>query len=131
MFGATLDDPEGLLEGKGTRIRSMRLDGLGMLKSEPVDALITAAVLQAGWTLDRKAKGELVIQSVSDKQRPRRPRTAPRATGKLPPPSRQSVKLPGVMNALDRRPSAGPPDASPERTWLPIRFFLPATPPPE
>jgi hypothetical protein len=73
MFGATLDDPEGLLEGKGPRIRSVRLDGLGMLKSEPVDALVTAAVLQAGWTLDRKAKGEVVIQSVSEKQRPRRP----------------------------------------------------------
>ncbi len=73
MFGATRDDPEGLLEGKGPRIRSVRLDGPGGLKSEPVDALVTAAVLQAGWTLDRKAKGEVVIQSVSEKQRPRRP----------------------------------------------------------
>jgi len=75
MFGATLDDPDGVLEGKGSRIRSVRLDGLGMLKSEAVDALITAAVVQAGWTLDAKAKakGELVIQSVSAKQRPRRP----------------------------------------------------------
>jgi hypothetical protein len=32
MFGATLDDPEGLLEGTGPRIRSVRLDGLGVLK---------------------------------------------------------------------------------------------------
>lgn len=73
MFGATLDDPDGLMEGKGPRIRSVRLDGLGMLKSEPLDALITAAVLQAGWKLDPKAKGDLIIQSVSAKQRPRRP----------------------------------------------------------
>ncbi len=73
MFGATLDDPDGLMEGKGPRIRSVRLDGLGMLKSEPVDALITAAVLQAGWKLDLKAKGDLIIQSVSAKQRPRLP----------------------------------------------------------
>jgi hypothetical protein len=50
----------------------VRLDGLGGLKSEPLDALVTAAVLQAGWTLDRKAKSEVVIQSVSEKQRPRR-----------------------------------------------------------
>lgn len=73
MFGATLDDPAGLLEGAGARIRSVRLDGLKMLKSAPVDALITAAVLQANWTLDPKAKGELIIKSVSAKQRPRRP----------------------------------------------------------
>jgi hypothetical protein len=73
MFGATLDDPDGLMEGKGPRIRSVRLDGLGMLKSEPVDVLISAAVLQAGWKLDPKAKGDLIIQSVSAKQRPRRP----------------------------------------------------------
>lgn len=73
MFGATLDDPEGLLEGKGRRIRSVRLDNLRMLKSSAIDQLITAAVLQAGWTLDPKAKGDLVIQSISPKQRPRRP----------------------------------------------------------
>ena len=73
MFGATLDDPEGLLEGKGPRIRSVRLDGLGMLKSEAIDTLVAAAVVQAGWKLDPKAKGELIMQSVSAKQRPRRP----------------------------------------------------------
>jgi len=73
MFGATLDCPEGLLEGKGPRIRSVRLDGLGMLKSEAIDTLVAAAVVQAGWKLDPKAKGELIMQSVSAKQRPRRP----------------------------------------------------------
>lgn len=73
MFGAALDDPEGLLEGKGQRIRSVRLSGLDMLKSEAIDRLITAAVLQADWKLDPKASGTLVIQSVSAKQRPRRP----------------------------------------------------------
>lgn len=73
MFGATLEDPEGLLEGKGPRIRSVHLDGLGMLKSEAIDTLVAAAVVQAGWKLDPKAKGELIMQSVSAKQRPRRP----------------------------------------------------------
>ena len=65
MFGATLDDPEGLLEGKGARIRSVRLVRPPQLKSEPIDQLITAAVLQAGWKLDPKAKGDLVIKSIS------------------------------------------------------------------
>ena len=73
MCGASLDDPDGLMEGKGPRIRAIRLSGLDMLKSEPVDGLIAAAVLQAGWKLDPKAKGELAIKSISPKQRPRRP----------------------------------------------------------
>ena len=73
MFGAALDDPDKLLEGKGARIRSVRLDGLGTLKSAQIDKLITAAVLEAGWTLDSESKGALVIQSISAKQRPRRP----------------------------------------------------------
>lgn len=74
MYGTSLDDPHGLLEGKGARVRSVRLaDGLRTLKSEPVDQLIAGAVTQANWTLDLRAKGELVIKSVSAKQRPRRP----------------------------------------------------------
>lgn len=74
MYGTSLDDPEGLLEGKGARIRSIRLaDGLKTLKSEPVDQLISAAVMQANWKLDPRAIGELIIQSISPKQRPRTP----------------------------------------------------------
>lgn len=74
MFGATLPDPDGLLEGKGAKIRSLRLEeGLATLKSEAVDQLIAAAVLQAGWKLKPGAKGELIIKSISAKQRPRRP----------------------------------------------------------
>ena len=73
MYGGILDDPEGLLTGKGARIRSVRLSGLPMLKSDAIDQLITGAVLQAGWKLDPKAPGELAIKSISAKQRPRRP----------------------------------------------------------
>ena len=73
MYGGTLEDPERLLSGKGARIRSMRFSTLTELKSPAVDQLITAAVLQAGWKLIPKAKGELIIKSISAKQRPRRP----------------------------------------------------------
>lgn len=74
MLGGTLPDPDGLLEGKGAKIRSVRLTkGMATLKSDGIDALITAAVLQAGWKLTPKARGELIIQSISAKQRPRRP----------------------------------------------------------
>lgn len=73
MYGASLPDPEGLMTGEGARIRSVRLSGLAMLKSDAIDQLISAAVMQAGWKLDPKAKGELIIKSISGKQRPRRP----------------------------------------------------------
>ena len=74
MKGGDLDDPEKLLTGKGPKIRSIRLDdGIKTLKDPAVDALISAAVMHAGWKLDPKAKGELIIKSISPKQRPRRP----------------------------------------------------------
>jgi hypothetical protein len=73
MSGSTLPDPELLLSGKGARVRSIRFDTLDVLKSDAVDNLLTAAVLQAGWKLDPKARGKLVIKSISANQRPRRP----------------------------------------------------------
>lgn len=74
MQGSTLPDPANLLSGKGRKIRSLRLDdGLKTLQSPDVATLIAMAVVQRGWTLDTRAKGELIIMSVSLKQRPRRP----------------------------------------------------------
>jgi hypothetical protein len=73
LKGAKLDDPKKLLKGSGSTVRSIRLDDFALLKDPDVDALISAAVLDAGWQLDPKAKGELVIKSISPKQRPRRP----------------------------------------------------------
>ena len=73
MMGAALPDPKRLMAGSGSRVRSIRLDGIATLKDPDVDALISAAVMHGGWRLDPKAKGELVIKSISPKQRPRRP----------------------------------------------------------
>lgn len=73
MYGAMLPDPDVLLEGNGPRIRSVRLKEIETLSEPAVDQLISAAVLHAGWTLIPKAKGKLIIQSVSTKQRSRRP----------------------------------------------------------
>jgi hypothetical protein len=73
LFGATLQDPRRLLEGKGSRVRSIRLsEGMKTLKDDAVDQLISAAVMQANWKLDPRASGEVVIQAISAKQRPRR-----------------------------------------------------------
>ncbi|MDP3739157.1 MAG: hypothetical protein Q8R02_17335 [Hyphomonadaceae bacterium] len=74
MMGGALHDPKKLMTGKGPKIRSIRLDdGMATLKHPDVDALISAAVMHAGWKLDPKARGELIIKSISPKQRPRRP----------------------------------------------------------
>lgn len=73
LYGAALPDPHGLMEGKGSRVRSIRLTSADDLKDERVDALISAAVMHVGWKLDPKEKSRLAIQSVSSKQRPRRP----------------------------------------------------------
>lgn len=72
LFGVRLPDPERLLKGSGSRVRSIRLDVIATLKDEAVDALISAAVLDVGWKLDPKAKGNLEIRMISKKQRPRR-----------------------------------------------------------
>jgi hypothetical protein len=73
LMGANLPDPKKLMTGSGSRVRSIRLDGIATLKDADVDALISAAVMSIGWKLDPKTKGELVIKSISPKQRPRRP----------------------------------------------------------
>jgi hypothetical protein len=73
LFGVRLPDPHKLMTGSGSRVRSIRLDGMKTLKDEAVDALIAAAVIDIGWKLDPKAKGDLAIRLVSKNQRPRRP----------------------------------------------------------
>jgi hypothetical protein len=73
LFGAGLPDPHGLLQGKGSRVRSIRIDSVDRLDDPQIDTLITAAVLHAGWKLEPGKKNKVVIQSVSPTQRPRRP----------------------------------------------------------
>jgi len=73
LMGITLDDPNRLLKGAGARVRSIRINQLADIKDPNVDALITAAVMQANWELQPKAKNTVIIRSVSPNQRPRRP----------------------------------------------------------
>jgi hypothetical protein len=77
LQGAALHDPKRLLQGKGSTVRSIRIDDAKALAAtfanEDVDALISAAVLHTGWMLDPKAKGRMIIKSISATQRPRRP----------------------------------------------------------
>ena len=73
LNGVDLADPEGLLEGSGTRVRHVKLRPISLLESAEVNALIDAAVAAADRALPAAGKGPLIIKSVSAKQRPRRP----------------------------------------------------------
>lgn len=73
LHGAGLEDPHGLLQGSGSTVRSIRLTGVETLDDPRVEALIAEALDQAEPPIDPGGDGEIVIKSVSAKQRPRRP----------------------------------------------------------
>jgi hypothetical protein len=70
--GATLEDPDHLLQGEGKQNRFVRLPNVGALRAPGVAALIQAAVAQAEVPLANTGTGATVVRSVSAKQRPRR-----------------------------------------------------------
>jgi hypothetical protein len=70
--GAELDDPNGLLQGKGSRIRSIRLGESSTLENKEVQALIARALVPAKAKLAAAPLLATVIKSVSEQQRPRR-----------------------------------------------------------
>ena len=73
MRGIELPDPDRLLVGNGSRVRSVRLTGPGHLLDNGVDALIDAALALARPPIDPLASGGVIIKAISPKQRPRRP----------------------------------------------------------
>jgi hypothetical protein len=70
--GATLADPDRMLQGSGKQNRFIRVPSIKTLRSPEALALVKAAIAQAKVPLPLKAAGRTVIQSVSSKQRPRR-----------------------------------------------------------
>ncbi len=72
-YGATLKDPNKILLGSGNQNRFIRLEqGAATLARPEVQDLIDAAVAQAKTPLLKGGRGDLIIKSVSAKQRPRR-----------------------------------------------------------
>jgi hypothetical protein len=71
-YGASLEDPEQLLQGTGKQNRFIRLPAVESLRSPGVVALIRAAAAKGKVALPSAGTGATVIQSVSAKQRPRR-----------------------------------------------------------
>lgn len=70
--GASLNDPKGLLKGEGRRIRHIVLCGPGSLDDPDVRMLMTQALARAEPTIDASRPNQLIIQSVSPKQKSRR-----------------------------------------------------------
>jgi hypothetical protein len=69
--GAKLPDPHKLLLGSGAKNRFIRLDSPAVLRRREVKALLMAAEKMCK-PLSPSAEGQLIIRSVSAKQRPRR-----------------------------------------------------------
>jgi hypothetical protein len=70
--GASLPDPQNLLQGSGKQNRFVRLPNAKTLRLPGVLALIHAAVAQAQPPLPAEGGGHTIVRSVSAKQRPRR-----------------------------------------------------------
>jgi len=71
--GVGLDDPEGLLEGSGSKVRSIRLESARQLREPAVRKLIVQAMKPHRDALKQASALTTTIRSVSAKQRPRRP----------------------------------------------------------
>ena len=72
LQGAGLPDPKGILRGSGNVVRNVRLESAATLDRPEVEALIQAALDRAKTPMDPKGVHQLIIRSVSAKQRPRR-----------------------------------------------------------
>ena len=70
--GPQLPDPKKLLMGSGKQTRFIRVEAARQLAHPDVEALIAAAIDQAGVPLATKGRGRLVIRTFAGKQQPRR-----------------------------------------------------------
>ncbi len=73
MQAAGIPDPENLLKGSGKKVRHIVLKDASDLDSPAIDELISQALKCAAKPLDKNNARQIVIKSVSPKQRPRRP----------------------------------------------------------
>ena len=73
LQGAALDDPDGLLEGRGAVGRSITLTRPDDMDQPKVAALIQRALAKAKVPIPPARRGWIYVQSVSAKRRPRRP----------------------------------------------------------
>ena len=70
--GASLPDPKQILVGSGKQTRFVRLESAGVLERPEIRTLLAAAVERAKTPFSATGRHQLIIRSVSAKQRPRR-----------------------------------------------------------
>lgn len=70
--GPQLPDPKKLLMGSGKQTRFIRVEAARQLAHPDVEALIAAAIDQAGTPLPTEGRGRLVVRTFAGKQQPRR-----------------------------------------------------------
>jgi hypothetical protein len=69
--GPDLPDPTGILRGTGKKVRNVALPAADVLDRPDVVALMEAALELASTAMNDSAGRELLIKSISEKQRPR------------------------------------------------------------
>lgn len=74
LWGVHLSDPHRLLKGSGSRVRNVRLFTSAALDDPQIAALIAEALEKADAPIDPSRPQQLIIKSISAKQRPRRPK---------------------------------------------------------
>lgn len=73
LKGANFPDPHHVLQGAGSKVRSVRLEPISVLHSAPVQELLRRVVAEAKPSLALAPPLTTVVKSVSAKQRPRKP----------------------------------------------------------
>jgi hypothetical protein len=71
--GADLPDPQKLLKGSGKQVRHIVLESAADLDKPAVKALMNRALERSAKPLDSANPGQIIIKSISARQRPRRP----------------------------------------------------------
>jgi len=74
LFGAGLPDPHRLLNGSGSRVRHVRLHAAEDCDDPRVQDLLAAALDRSEPPINPTREQQLIIKSISGKQRPRRPK---------------------------------------------------------
>jgi hypothetical protein len=73
LQGAGLPDPQRRLQDEGRIVQNIRLEDLSVLDDSYIQSLMNLAVRRAKVPLDPENRRQLIIKSISAKQRPRKP----------------------------------------------------------
>jgi hypothetical protein len=73
LQGKGLPDPAKRLQGSGNQVRFITLSTPAVLDEPEIRQLLAVALKNAKVPIDHKQKRQLIIKSISKKQRPRRP----------------------------------------------------------